>query len=461
MEPVPELPRTDEHHNAQSRASLAPERVEFVEQAPCSPWRVWGTRCGSLLLVVGVVFGVVTGMGDPETEVTYEHVATETVSRGPFQIFITERGMVDSAQNVMLSSKVYWTTSIVKLIPEGTRVKEGELLCELDSTELREKAKTNQVVLIQSEAAAKQAREDLRIQELLNDRNVARAKLRADLAKLDLEKFEKGTFVQQRETLSGQIALAQSELTRSEENHSFTKRIAKKGYSSQSDVEKVRIAVQSAEIKLETAQGKQSILERFTYERTMAELKANAAEFERELDRVKRKAKAAILQLSVRVTARERKEESYREKYESYLELIEHCLIRAPQDGEVVYARDYYSMSGAGAIEEGAPVRYRQDLIKLPDLDHMQVETRIHETRIENIREGQPVHVQVSALPDESFHGEVDTISGVPNSRDRFRPDRKEYATSIRLLDDEMLSQLRPGMTAQIDIEVENRSDVL
>ena len=95
------------------------------------------------------------------------------------------------------------------------------------------------------------------------------------------------------------------------------------------------------------------------------------------------------------MTARERKEESYHEKYESYLELIENCLIRAPQDGEVVYARDYYSMSGSGAIEEGVPVRYRQDLIKLPDLDHMQVETRIHETRIENIREGQPVHVQV------------------------------------------------------------------
>ncbi len=141
MEPVPELPRTDEHRNVENGASLAPERVEFVEHASCSPWRVWGTRSGFLLLMVGVVFGVVTGMRNPETEVTYANVATETVSRGPFQVFITERGMVDSAQNVTLSSKVYWTTTIVKLIPEGTRVKEGELLCELDSTELREKAK--------------------------------------------------------------------------------------------------------------------------------------------------------------------------------------------------------------------------------------------------------------------------------------------------------------------------------
>ncbi len=355
-------------------------------------------------------------------------------------------------------------TTIISIVPEGTRVKKGDIICELDSSALKEQAKQQEIALTQAKAALKQAEENLEIQRAQNESDIAAAQLNLDLARLDLEKYLHGEYIQQRKEIEGEIKLAEEELARAREFYEFSKRIARKGYRSQNDLEADRIAVTKAEIALRVAQEKLNVLENYTKKRTIAELEANAAELVRELERVKRKASAALAQFEAEFEARKLTAEVEQAKYDRLLRQIEACTLRAPQDGEVVYANEAARRRGSSEvlIEEGAAVRERQAIIKLPDVTAMKVDCRVHESRIGLVRTGLPVTVRVDAYPNEIFHGVVDSVSSVPMSGRWPNLDLKEYETVVRITDPpEVVSKLRPGLTANLEILVEERSDVL
>ena len=87
--------------------------------------------------------------------------------------------------------------------------------------------------------------------------------------------------------------------------------------------------------------------------------------------------KAITLQADI-AEARKDSEEAAFALEESRLEKLEaqkeNCIITAPQSGMIVYANDRGSRFGGGqgaSIEEGATVRERQNIIRLPDLSKM------------------------------------------------------------------------------------------
>src|SRR2546425_13240114 len=82
---------------------------------------------------------------------------------------------------------------------------------------------------------------------------------------------------------------------------------------------------------------------------------------------------------------------------------LEKCKIYAPVDGMVVYANDPTAgMRGQPQvqIEEGASVRERQKIIRIPDLDDMVANVKVHEAKVSHVRPGQPARVRVESLPD-------------------------------------------------------------
>ena len=140
---------------------------------------------------------------------------------------------------------------------------------------------------------------------------------------------------------------------------------------------------------------------------------------------------------------------------------IKACVLVAPQDGEVVYASQN---GGRGSqpvvIEEGASVRERQSIIKLPDLSFMKVDARIHESKISRIETGLPVEIEIDALPGILYHGVLESVSSVPVPGSWPNTDLKEYEAVIRITDeDKMVRELRPGMNAELRIIVQQRSE--
>ncbi len=391
----------------------------------------------------------------------------EPVKRGPLEITITERGNLESANNQTLVCLVEGEagTGILKIVDEGTRVEEGQILVELDSAKLRDTAIAQEIVVDSAKATLVTAEKNVEIQVTQNASDIAAAKLKWDLAELDLTKYQEGDYIQEKNTIKGEIELTKEDLNRAQDKYDFTQRLIKKGYAKQSEVEADRVAVAKARINFDIAKEKMEVLTVFTHKRRTAELEANATEFERELARVKLRADAALAKFDADLANAKLKYEVEKSTHERILKQIEVCTIKAPRDGMVVYVN---TRSGGGRggseplIYEGAKVKERQPIINLPDVKNMQVNARIHESKISMVKETFPATIHVDAMPGHAFHGVVSKVFLVPSSGNWPNINLKEYVTYIKLTDDDDQSaELKPGLTAEVEILVDRLNDVL
>jgi HlyD family secretion protein len=388
---------------------------------------------------------------------------TETAKKGTFQITVVEKGTIDSMKNAVLTCKVEGQTTIIMIVPEGTNVKEGDLVCELDSSVLADKETQQEIVVEKAKAAFQQGEEDLKIQEAQNESDIEAANLKLKLAQIDLRKFQEGELVQQINDLDSKIKLAEENLSRAQESYDYVQRLAKKGYRTQNDLESERIAVETQKINVQLVKGEKRVLMDFTEDRTLAELEANVKEYTREIQRTESKTRAALSQKKAELRARELTYEVESKKHARLLAQIEACKIYATQDGQVVYANIKDGRPTENVmIDVGVGVRERQAIINLPDLDSMKVNARIHESRISMVAPGMGVIVKVDAFPEVTYHGVVDSVASVPSSTGGFGSTTKEYEAVVRITDDsEMVNKLRPGLTATTEILVERRDEVL
>jgi HlyD family secretion protein len=128
---------------------------------------------------------------------------------------------------------------------------------------------------------------------------------------------------------------------------------------------------------------------------------------------------------------------------------LENTQIRAPIDGVVLTRKVDEGQTVAASLQ--APTLF--EIAR--DLKDMQVETSVDEADIGQVRAGQSVRFTVDAYPGRTFWGVVDqvrlqstTTSGVVT-----------FTVLLRTRNENM--QLRPGMTADVTIEVAKRSDGL
>lgn len=85
------------------------------------------------------------------------------------------------------------------------------------------------------------------------------------------------------------------------------------------------------------------------------------------------------------------------------------------------------------------------------------MKTQIHEAVLDQIRAGLPVTVKIDAFPNRTYDGIVHSVAVVPTSS--YYTSVKTYDCVIRIV--ERVENLKPGMTAVVDIHVERVQDVL
>ena len=125
--------------------------------------------------------------------------------------------------------------------------------------------------------------------------------------------------------------------------------------------------------------------------------------------------------------------------------------------GIVVYKNVFFG-SEQRKPQVGDQVWANQPLIILPDISRMVVETKVRETDIHKVERNQKVAVRVEAYPDLRLTGSV-TLVGTLAQEERERRGTKFFSVSVQLNESE--PRLRPGMTARVEIEVEQRKRAL
>jgi len=378
--------------------------------------------------VAGVALISVPGMSKPIRglfKTTSLEIIPHEIRVGALPITVTEKGALESAKNDDVYCQVEGQTTIISIIPEGTRVTKGQLVCELDSAALRDQLNNQKITTQGAEAAYQQS------------------KLTREVAEIAVKEYEEGIYTQERATINGEIKLAESDLARAEDRVAWSNRMFEKGYVSKAQKISEELNYQKAQFSLEQAQSKLRVLEEYTKAKTIKELKSDV-----EKARSDELAKEQTLQIE-------------REKEAKYEKQIANCKLYAPGDGLVVYANDPGRSFGNNApqIEEGATVRERQKIFSLPDISNMQVNAKVHESQIDKITPGMKARIRVDAFADVELDGSVVDVAPLPDPTSFFSSDIKVYTTHIKI--DSPLPGLRPGMNAEVVILVDRKEDVL
>ncbi len=383
---------------------------------------------GSLLALGGITVLSVPGLSKP----IRGFFATPDLDIIPYEvkpaalpITVSDKGTLESSKNQDVLSQVEGSTTIITILAEGTKVKKGDLVCELDSASLRDNL-TNQKIATQGAEASFQ-----------------NAKLTREVAEIAVKEYEEGIFLQDKATCEGEIKLAQSDLARSADRVDWANRMFEKGYVSKAQKISEELNFQKAKFALEQAESKLHVLLDYTKGKTIKELRSEV-----EKARSDELAKEQTFQL-------ERTKEAKLEKQ------IINCKLFAPGDGIVVYANDPQRSFGSNApqIEEGATVRERQKIFSLPDITRMQVNTKVHESQIDKITPGMKARIRVDAFSETELEGTVLDVAPLPDPTSFFSSDVKVYTTRVKI--DNPLTGLRPGMNAEVTILVDRKENVL
>ena len=96
------------------------------------------------------------------------------------------------------------------------------------------------------------------------------------------------------------------------------------------------------------------------------------------------------------------------------------------------------------------------NLITVLDPSRLEMWIYVDETDIGRVVPGLPVEFQVDAYPNDTFHGAINAIYPEPEVRDNI-----VYYQALVTLDPEQAARLRPEMTTQCKILVQEKQDVL
>jgi len=111
------------------------------------------------------------------------------VERGPLLIAITESGTIRAEDNLEVKCEVEGRSTITFIVDEGTRVKKGDLLVELDSSQIEDKLSQQQMSYEDAKAAYANARAQFDITKSKNESNTEKALQDLKFARLDLAKW--------------------------------------------------------------------------------------------------------------------------------------------------------------------------------------------------------------------------------------------------------------------------------
>ncbi len=343
------------------------------------------------------------------------------VAEGPFDHIVLEQGEIESSSNNEVKCEVKGRggsgTPILTVIAEGTLVKKGETLCQLDSSALEQESKNQRIVVSSAESSV------ISSEAAVNKAVIAR------------QEYLEGTFLTERKAILSEIAVAQQSLRKAELSLQSAERLAAKGTLKPLQIEAEQFSVENAKSTLESAQGRLRVLDELTKAKMLVQYDADIETTRAKLE-------------SDKNTLVEEKN-----KLEEIDTQIKACTIKAPADGQVVYANKSSGRGGSEFIvEPGALVREQQTIFLLPDPTRMQVKAKINESRISLIREGMPVKIRVNAVENELL-GRVFKVNKYAEPGNWWGSNVKEYATYVQIIDPP--ETIRTGMTAEVRIFVE------
>ena len=346
---------------------------------------------------------------------------------------------------------------IIKVLPHGAWVEKGDVVVVLDSSEFINQLSRPLLGVIADDARVAKAEATEVIQKLLNERHTEKVVRTAISARERLKAYEQAESVNEMQRLTGDVQLKKENVQQTRDDFEDKRRLAKEGILSTSSVMRAETRLQRTDRELDLAIGAAELNERYEHPGSLIQMRAWVRNGQREIERTDLvnglASKMAEFQtLSFR---------KYRAGWQQYVDYLQHsiaaCTMRAPKAGQVVYSGE----DSDDRIEVGRTAHYKQKMFSILDRSQLTVVGRVSERYFYTLRTGQPVDVTVAAVPGRVFRGTVNWLSNFAVAYSRFTPHLRYHRVEILLDDDEASDRLFPGMTAEVEIVVDRRDEVM
>jgi HlyD family secretion protein len=314
------------------------------------------------------------------------------------------------------------STRILKILEEGTRAEQGEVVCWLDTSAFQDELAAQMIRWTQAKSWVEQA------EKLL------------EVGRIELREYRDGVLPQDQMVIEQYIQTCKVQRDQARIDLNWSMDMVARGLQSDSQAKRLIYSLEKTEVALHEAEGMRERLIRFTAPKLIRNIEAKIAAIEADLEAQK----AAFVLEDQRKRRLER--------------AIVNCELRAPRDGIVAYVNE---SNGWGRVEtqirEGTTVRENQPIFQIPDPTRMRVKTRINESKVSLLDAGTPARVRVDAFPDKVLTGRVAEVTVIPTQVAGPFSDVKVYYANV---DIEGFEGLRPGMSAEVEFLVNDRRDV-
>jgi len=416
----------------------------------------------ALLVAVGGIGAWLFGNDAPAPE-RAGAAPTYEVGRGDLRITVKRKGTFEAEQATPVKALIRGSAKIVWLQDKGTTVKKGAVLVELDKTDLEDQIEIYESQVVKADANLLAAQTEEEITRLDSQSKIDAATLDYNMAKLEIEKFEKGTKPKEVRDAAIKIDQAKVKLLRVAAVDARMPEMLRQGFVTKEEVEQSRLDVLTAKNALGTAKLEDEILTKYTHPMQSERLAGNTKQAKSLWDRYKQEAKRREAKAKAVTAQRELELSRANRQLRDSQERMKNMTIRAETDGIVVYGSGYrHRWRQQEELKVGSTAFNNQTLMRLPNLNTMQLICEIHEADINKIRvdeeNPQEAVITIENMPGKAFPAYVKAVDTLAQSH-WYKENVKFFLTTIGLK--KQIPNLRPGTTATVEIFVGRIDNVL
>ncbi len=412
--------------------------------------------CLAVVVPIMVIL-VLRALFEPSAAVTETRIVK--VARGKLDVSVSMIGELDAARTHIVSSTLKGDKGkIIYLVSEGTAVKKGDVLVRLDPSPFETQVNRLSGELRSLDAAQEAARLMLEWDKNQTQREIQAAEYDLKVAELDLRRLKEGEGPLQLAQYKNELDQAQEEYERHQAYITDLNQLADKGIDSSGEL---LLAKRKASKLAEAYNNSKRRYESYKDHVLPTAIEAASVRAEKaavEIDQVKKGAGYKVGRSAANLAEIEGKHETARASLKQALTELDKTTISAPFSGIAIH----YEMFRDGRKRKprvGDLVWQNQPLLYLPEIETMIVKTRIREVDLHKIALDQACTVRVDAFPHQHHLGRVTQIGMLAAERFENGAGEKFFQLTITL--DGINRNLRPGMTARVNISAEKADNIL
>lgn len=377
-----------------------------------------------------------------------ETIRTARVTRGNISVSVTATGSVQPYSQVEVRSRATGTVVDVH-VQEGDRVRQGQLLLDIDDRDARAGYETAQASLAAAQARLEQSRATLASTRAQNRTRIAQAEAALATARARLQQLTAGTRPEQLEQAREAVRQAEVNLNLARQNLDRVRTLFNDGMVPKTQLEQAQNQFDVAQAQVNTAQARLRELQLGSTPEEIAVARAQVGEAETAVAQ----ARAAVLQervLAADVDAAAAQVRTAAAQAQQARDRLRETQVSAPIAGIVSKLSVQVGQNVIGGVSSGGTL-----VMMLADTRIIQASVMVDETDIAKITPGMNVRVTADALRGRTFAGKVRRIA--PQSQVIQNVTQYEVIVAIENPD----QALRLGMGVDAEFVVTGRENVL